>query len=315
MNIRYHVDTWDPSYGSTVDTEDEGPVTPSSAQLDLAVERPPSSWQPLSPPGDTRAPAVVRLVDGVRRIDARVWVEQTDRALLPALAASYAAGMVRCDLGRGAAELTDARVRRGLFTPSPDAGDLGFGSTGYSLRRVKATEPATLIAAIQPALQALESEVSTSERDEDDLLVIDGPLRDRFGLPRALGYIKTHHRQYLADEQSSVIAALRPGQRTPVFLIGRSFRHFSWYLKLPGGGTSPWGGVVRVEASGELTRPAAVELADRSALTLPRLSSLPYKDPRAPQNLVPIAGLEGRLRRMLGDPRLLVRALMAAARA
>jgi hypothetical protein len=71
--------------------------------------------------------------------------------------------------------------------------------------------------------------------------------------------------------------------------------------------------VVRVEASADLTRRAVVDLADRSTVTLPLLASSQYKDPRAPQNLIPIAGLEGRLRRMLGDPRLLVRTLIAAA--
>jgi hypothetical protein len=46
---------------------------------------------------------------------------------------------------------------------------------------------------------------------------------------------------------------------------------------------------------------------------LPKLSSAPHKDPRAPQNLVPIGGLERELRRRLGDQQLLYRALRAAA--
>jgi hypothetical protein len=53
-------------------------------------------------------------------------------------------------------------------------------------------------------------------------------------------------------------------------------------------------------------------LADLSAVTIPRFSSLPYKDPRAPQNLIPIAGLEKRLRQLLGDPKLLHRSLVRA---
>jgi hypothetical protein len=39
-----------------------------------------------------------------------------------------------------------------------------------------------------------------------------------------------------------------------------------------------------------------------------------FKDSRAPQNLFPIAGLERALRRRLGDPGLLYRALRTAAR-
>jgi hypothetical protein len=51
-------------------------------------------------------------------------------------------------------------------------------------------------------------------------------------------------------------------------------------------------------------------LAHMSTTTLPRFASVPYKDPRAPQNLIPIAGLERRLRALLGDARLLHRSLM-----
>jgi hypothetical protein len=70
---------------------------------------------------------------------------------------------------------------------------------------------------------------------------------------------------------------------------------------------------VRIECSTELPSQEAIELADLSLVTLPRFASTPYKDPRAPQNLIPIAGLERRLRGLLGDSRLLHRALTLAA--
>jgi hypothetical protein len=56
-----------------------------------------------------------------------------------------------------------------------------------------------------------------------------------------------------------------------------------------------------------------VGLADLTATVLPRFASKPHKDPRAPQNLVPIGGLERQLRRRLGDARLIQRALVEAA--
>jgi hypothetical protein len=46
---------------------------------------------------------------------------------------------------------------------------------------------------------------------------------------------------------------------------------------------------------------------------LPRFASRPHKEPRAPQNLYPIAGLERDLRHRLGDARILYRALRRAA--
>ena len=111
-----------------------------------------------------------------------------------------------------------------------------------------------------------------------------------------------------------MVAALGAGQRTPVFRVGSRYEVYTWYLRLPGPPGAPWAGVVRVECSADLPKSEAIALADLAALTLPRFASSPYKDPRAPQNLTPIAGLERKLRGMLGDQRLLVRSLTAATR-
>ena len=54
-------------------------------------------------------------------------------------------------------------------------------------------------------------------------------------------------------------------------------------------------------------------VAELTARLLPPLASAPHKDPRAPQNLVPIGGLERELRHRLGDQHILYRALRSAA--
>jgi hypothetical protein len=316
VSARLYVDAWDPSYSSPLDPGEDGPGADSSAQLDPGVEVPAGDWRPLSPPGDIRTPEVVLMVDGVRRVDARVWVEEDDGELRPGVAASYAAGVVRCDIRAGAAAVVNARVERALFTPSVHAPDLVTAAARYPLRRVAATDMAALPAAIGPHMQELEAAVSVQAREVagggDDLLVVDGPLRGRTQLPRALGYVKTHRVRYLPPALAPVVGALRPGQRTPVFLLGTTWHRHTWYLKLPGPAGSPWAGVVRVEADAELPTGEVVRLADVSAVTLSRFASSAYKDPRAPQNLTPIAGLERRLRAMLGDARLLQRSLAAA---
>ena len=74
----------------------------------------------------------------------------------------------------------------------------------------------------------------------------------------------------------------------------------------------PRRGIVR-EASGDLTRAEAADLADHVTATLPRFASQPHNDPRAPQNLHPIAGLERELRHRLGHPAVMDRALRRAA--
>jgi hypothetical protein len=175
-------------------------------------------------------------------------------------------------------------------------------------------DQATLTGGVQAQLAALEADVSGETRGDDDLLVVDGPLRGRQHLPRALGYVKTHRVEYLPAALTAVVTALRAGQRTPVFRVGTSWHRYAWYLRLPCPPGAPWAGIVRLECAAELPVSAAVALADRSAVTLPRFASTPYKDPRAPQNLVPIAGLERRLRAMLGDARLLYRTLTVASR-
>lgn len=337
--MRFSVDAWDPGYGIALDASDAGgPQGDSSATVKTDVELPVESWRALVAPPHVRAPDVILLVDGVRRIDAHLWIASPDGGAHGALAASWAAGVVRCDLRRGSATIVDTLIERGIFTPSPSAADVIEGTVRYPIHRTGRDDPTDLSLAVQRALAALERRVSTLGCDAGgtppeappgalppgalpaealpagDLLVVDGPLHGRTHLPRALGYVKTHRVEYLGPEPSRTVTALRPGERSPVFLLGTSWHRYAWYLRLPGPGGSPWAGVVRVECSADLPTGAATALADVSAVALPRFASTAYKDPRAPQNLVPIAGLERRLRGLLGDARLLHRSLTAAAR-
>jgi hypothetical protein len=95
--------------------------------------------------------------------------------------------------------------------------------------------------------------------------------------------------------------------------MGTSWERLSWYLKLPSGESrAPWSATVRLECSADLPAEDAIALADVTARVLPRLASTPHKDPRAPQNLVPIGGLERQLRHRLGDAALLYRSLRGA---
>ncbi|QSB17212.1 hypothetical protein JQS43_09365 [Natronosporangium hydrolyticum] len=306
------VDAWDPAY---LDGADAGPATPSNADLELDVELPPDQWRALPPPPDLLAPEHVLLVDGVRRRDAVVWTADADGPH-PGLAASYAAGVVHCDLGRGAATLLTATVERGIFTTSPTAPPITWGQIHYPVHRVDSGELPQLDGVAQQSLTELEIRVAERARDQvadpGDLLVLDGPLRQRGHLPRAVGYVKSHRSQYLPADQNQVVTGLAPGQRSPVFR-GTNWRLYTWYLRLPGASGAPWSGLARVECSPQLSPSAAVALADLSAVTLPRFAASAYKDSRAPQNLVPIAGLEQRLRARLGDRALLRRGLTRAA--
>jgi hypothetical protein len=313
MNGRLYLDPWSPTYGSALETGEDGPSASSSAALDADIEMPAADWHPITAPAGVDAPAVVMFVDGVRRIDANLKWEADDKPYPDAvLAASYAAGVVRCDLRNGVADLVARKVERGLFTAADEAPTLGDPPARYIGHKVSRGEPKDLENAMQAQMHALEVEVSVGARPEHELLIIDGPLQGRSHLPNALGYIKTHRSRYLPDRLSTVVAGLNAGQRSPVFLLGTTWRRYTWYMRLPEPIGSGWSGIVRIECPADLDIAAAVALAHLSTATLPAFASVPYKDPRAPQNLIPIAGLERRLRALLGDARLLHRSLMRA---
>lgn len=306
MSTRVWVDPWDPSFGTSLA---DGVMDETTAKLTLDLETPPESWTPLTPPDDAWMPAELLIVDGVRRIDARLWFSNDERpAPTLGIAASIAAGVVRIN---GRAHVAECRIGRGVFTSYPDTDEMSTPVATYPVVHAAGSQFEDLQAAVQNHMRQLELEAAFATRSsEDDLLILDGPLNARTGIPRTLGYIKTHHKAYLPPELNATVVRLQAGQRTPIFTVATSWSRHTWYLRLPTTSTSPWAGVVRCEASDSLSRTQVVRLADTSATVLPGLASEAHKDARAPQNLIPIGGLEKSLRHRLGDSMKLHRALV-----
>lgn len=301
--MRFAVESWDPSYGASTD----------AAELDLAqqaidheVEVTADQWGPIAPAADLAPAATVVFVDGVRRIDARVWVSH-DGGSRPGVCATVGAGAVRT--GPGRAEVVDARIHRALYAQPDGADAIDTRAGRYELVPCADDGPEGLYLGIHDQMTKLEREVSADVAADADLVVFDGPLRGRAGA-HGVGYVKTQHVQYLPADQQAVLGRLGAGERSPLFLIGH--RSYSWYLRLPGPVAHPLAGIVRCEVPGLGPVAEAVRTADLVTRTLPRFASQPHKDGRAPQNLYPIAGLEHALRRRLGDPLLLERALRVA---
>ena len=306
--MRFAVETWAPDFGSST----EGDLDATTQQVDLDIEVAAASWAPRTSPPQPALPRLL-FVDGVRRVDARLWIDDSGSSV-PALCATIGAGVVCVDGSR--AELADARVVRAVFAHGVELEAIHTSCGVYEAHPVAGSTPEALVLALQDRMAALELEatiaVGGGEHD-DDLVVVDGPLRGRGHLRGAVGYVKTQHTDYLPPPQGAVIGALAAGQRTPVFAIGGPFPRVSWYTRLPGPVTHPRAGIVRCEAGVPRDIAGAFALADRVTALLPRFASAPHKDSRAPQNLYPIAGLERALRRRLGDPGLLERALRVAA--
>ena len=304
--MRFAVETWAPDFGAPVGGDVLGD---SQADVDATVERPAHAWAPIAP---SVAPAsTVLFVDGVQRIDARVWVDDDEGVSRQGVCASWAAGVVRCD-GRAAVVATE--VRRGVLCTGPSVDPIVTRHGDYRAYPVpEAPRGDALGQALGRARGDLEGRVAVEAGAERQLLVVDGPLGDRRHIDGAVGYVKSHHVSYLPPTHLRVVGALAAGERTPLFTVGSGRFRYSWYVRLPGPATHAWWGVVRCEASGDLSPAEAAARADRVAATLPRFASQPHNDPRAPQNLHPIAGLERELKRRLGDPALLERALRRAA--
>ncbi|MDQ3751903.1 MAG: hypothetical protein M3333_03305 [Actinomycetota bacterium] len=284
--------------------------TQSETEVDASIETPPSRWAPASPGPGSRPPETILFTDGVRRVDASVWIEDSAGTARPAICASYSAGAVRC---HGRAEIVAAEVRRGLFcSPNHDAAGISTRYAHYPVCSAGGDAPEQLSLALQLHMGRLE--VTVAECAPADLIVVDGPLTGRLNIPGAVGYVKTHHVAYLPPDLHTVVGKLESGQRTPVFMMTSSqWSKFSWYVRLPGPAGSQWAGVIRCESNADLEVKEVVELADSVTAMLPRFASAGHKDPRAPQNLYPIAGLERQLRRRMGDPALLYRGLREAA--
>ena len=303
--MRFTVDPWDPGYGASVQAE----LTESTSVPTVDVECSEEHWRPLAPTGAASAGAVL-FVDGVRRIDARVWVEGGIEPV-PGVFASWAAGVVRCD---GEARVDAVEVGRGVFAPSTALDDIATSCGRFVACPTTNARPETLNTAVNTRMTEMEARVAErTRRSGSELIVLDGPLRESTReLHDAVGVVKTHDVRYLPTALDSVVAMLGPGERTPVFALDARFSKFSWYLRLPGPPGGPWAGIVRCEASAALRADGVIALADRVALALPRFASAPHKDTRAPQNLYPIGGLERTLRHRLGDAAVVYRALRRA---
>jgi hypothetical protein len=304
--VRFAVEAWAPDYGSSVEDAALGVTT---APVDPNVEVPGERWKPIRPSERTR-PDRILFIDGVRRVDARIWIDDGKGSATPGLCATVAAGAVCAEPGR--ASLIAAEVRRAVFSAAPGLGAIDTSVGRFDACRVADGSAEGMVLGVQERMATLEKQVAMAIGD-GTLTVIDGPLRGREHVTGAVGYIKSQHVRYLPDALEAVVGQLAAGERTPLFCVGGMFTRLSWYLRLPGEIAHALSGIVRCEVAADVPVPAAAEVADAVSAALPIFASRPHKDTRAPQNLHPIAGLERELRRRLGDPMLVERSLRSSA--
>jgi uncharacterized protein len=311
--VTLRADPWMPDHG--MGFEAAAPDDEAVHRASPFVER--EDWSSALECEEAVEPGPVWFVDGVRRIEVRVLADADGRRV-PGLFGSHGVGSVCSD---GRATFEEHRIGRALVLGGgvqPDRITVTVGSTELSFDPVveKGTDPNQPLARLQAVMRAAEADLAAFlAGSSDGMVLVDGPYGVRVPTEcPVVGVVKRFSRQYLGPEEESLIGRLRPCERTPLFGLGfpdGPIEKYSWYTRLVPW-RAPWhdhAGVVRCEVPSGLGLAEAVEVAGRVSAMLPRYAGRP-SDPRAPQNLTPVGGLESWLRHRLGHAGIIRRALM-----
>lgn len=317
-------------------------------QIDITIEH--ADWQACNP--NMPAPEKISwqhllFSDGSRRIEARVLLEDTNKAHVAFGAlGSYAIGVVDCcakQPAQRAASYIDIQQELNIrsvqrlcllsnghtldnFNIAPDFLH-HFGALDYKVQACEESDADAVIRKLQDEMLEAERNLSSALLSHYDhaLILRDGPhprvdVRNQQGEKRGhdvVGYVKTIHHIRLSRQELEVVRNLSEGQRSPLFLVhDPRVPYFECFLRLRD--PSPWlyslAGMVRLQFFAGNTPEDYLEAAqlraDWLSLNLPRFASKQYQDPRAPQQLLPVRALEGELRRLMGHPQLIRQRIM-----
>ena len=308
---RLLLDPWPAEYESPfqIDELDEE----GDPNVDTTVEG--GVWQAVEPLEQVR-PAPIHFVDGVRRVEARIIVDDNSGRIVRGLFGSAAVGAVR--VAHHEAQFEQIRVMRYLVTGSgvrleTEALTVGNTELIFQPHSVADSAPPAPLLGLQYCMRTEEAAVAELLSSESACVFADGPLTffAAFNLA-TVGIIKRLFKPYLPSASFALVPRLGIGQRTPVFAItDGKYDRYAWYLRVgtPRVMDHEVAGVLRLEVRGGVGLARAVELADLSASCIPAFAGNSFRDPRSPQNLLPVGSLEQELRHRLGDATAIRRAI------
>jgi hypothetical protein len=291
MNEDLHFEDWGASYGSPYLVDED------AAAEDAALAEPVEPFVRTPEQSDLRD---VAFVDGVRRVEGIVYHRAADGSMARGVVGAHASGavVVGQDSPPGFHAMRTRRMailgcgRRAELSPT-----LGYSWEAHAIASTDFDAP---LQDLQRRMREAEARLAEQLSLEGWLTVVDGPLNFIRSLDEpVVGYVKTHLRRRLPVELHARVPELGVGQRTPLFLARQSYSAYT-RVAVPDPNASPWSGIVRLEVPESQGLEAARQRADEVTAALPRFAGVPHKDPRAPQNLLPIGALERQLRHRLG---------------
>jgi hypothetical protein len=304
------LDPWGAEYEGSIQLSDEEEAVP----VDIRVES--AAWAAVRP-GPAPRPERIAFVDGVRRVEHRLLIGNGERTVF-GLLGSFGVGAVLVD---GVARVGHETIGRvavaggGLKLDPFVAPVDGRGALLFEPRSEPETTPVAPVEGLQKAMRHTEAGLAERLSAEVDVVFLDGPLTFLTAAAggSVVGFVKRLLRNYLDPSAHALLPRLEVGERTPLFLIPGREPRYSWYVRIARGRPieSALTGVVRLEARAARGLDEAKAVADLSAREMRRFASDATRDPRAPQNLYPIGGLEARLKHLLGDAAVVRRAVEA----
>ena len=321
--MKLRLDPWAVEYQTSFQVNETG--LDSVDAVDLSVEREENDWIPLESinPAD---PAELVFLDGSRRIEARVLLEDGDKECVHGALGSYGVGAVVSDLKSASypdafhveriCALSGGQRYEDLVFPQTEMRNLG--DMRYRVVSTNERDPDAVVRRLQAEMREAEAQLAARlvTQYPEAFVICDGPRPLLASEPNLVGYIKTIHELKIGDDQLGIVRKLEQGQRSPIYLLKSSnpkHQRFEWFLRLRD--PNPWffslAGMVRLQAlagpNPEHSIEAATALADWSCSVLPKFATKQHQDPRAPQQLLPVRALEEELRRRMGNPELIRR--------
>lgn len=301
--VRLRLDPWPGDYEGAYQIEEFEEVSPE--EINIAAET--GEWSAVNPDPIER-PEQLFFVDGVRRIEARVIGEDDSGQQVHGLFGSIASGGVLAS--RSQATFEDIRVRRYIVlgcaqSTEPIKFRIGNSDLYFEPYSVIDITPTGPVLGIQQLMRLEEASVAETNSEGSACVFADGPLTYLTTVnQRTVGIIKRLFRAYIPASNFALVRRLAVGERTPLFaIIDGKHDRYSWYMRVANRRAMDHdvAGVLRLEVRTGVGLETAIELANLSATCLPAFAADSTRDPRAPQNLLPVGSLEQELRHRLGD--------------